>query len=241
MISTLEQELREKSKQLGEKLVEVETLKGMVSQQQDDMEHLKSKSTRLEGSLCLAESEAHRLLTILRPLGKSSSVDTNAFLLRSCSPQASESSSPQQPRIRVPVRTWAERLEMLHRRAGAPSGNSRSGTASPRPGKLNFTEVARPSRAVGTSEAIATAAASIQNFHDSPVPRLKSGLSGMLRAGTPPPMAVPSMASRWQTNDVLSAWETKSALQIPKTRGTLARQMKGEQKRPDWPNWPRET
>jgi len=221
-ISIVKHEFQEKPQQLSEKLVEIETLQGRVSQQEVDIEHLKSTNARLEGSLCLAESEAHKLMAILRTFGKSASADTNVFL-HSCSSQASTCSSPQHSHMVAPVRTLAQRLEVIHPRGCAASRNSSAGIASPQPAKLNFTELARPSGPVSISKAAAAAAASI---HDSRMPRFKSGFPGMPGAGKPPPMAVPSMRSRWQTSDVVSAWETRSVMRIQKSRATLG------------PNWP---
>jgi len=110
MICTLEKELQEKAKQLGEKLAEVETLQDEVSQQQAAIKNLESKNAQLEGSLCLAEMEAQKLLFILRPHAKLSSKDTKNIHPS----QASTSSNPITPQIPTSARTLAHHLNELN-------------------------------------------------------------------------------------------------------------------------------
>jgi len=215
MISALEKELQEKAQQLGEKLVEVETLQGRVSQQHVEIERLKSKDPRLARSVCLAEFEAHKLL------------ETCPFL-RSFSSQTTESSTPHHAHTPAPHLTLAQRLEMLHTR-GAPSSHSSSGIiTSPQPTTQNFIQ----SGPVGTSKAVLAAAASVRDSHIS---RFKSSPAGMLGAGTPPSTtSIPSMAPCWNSSDGMSAWETRSAVQVPKTSSTLAHQSQRLQRHAVW-------
>lgn len=251
LISTLEQEFQEKAQQLGEQLVEVQTLKGRVSQQQVDLECLKSKNTRLEISLRLAESEAQILTDKLRPFGKSSSEDTSAFL-RSCSSQASTSPSPRNPHILVSVRPLAQDMEMLHSPVGALASNSSSSSiASRQPNKLSFMQMASPSGPVGTFKAAAVSAASM-NASDSRLQHSKSTHLERLGARTPPRMAErlgtrtpPRMAEMLGTRTPPRMVEMLGTRTPPRTAvpSMLSRCRSSTPRSTSrlGPNWPRET
>jgi len=211
MISALEKELQEKAQQLGEKLVEVETLQGRVSQQHVEIERLKSKDPRLARSVCLAEFEAHKLL------------ETCPFL-RSFSSQTTESSTPHHAHTPAPHLMLAQRLEMLHTR-GAPSSHSSSGIiTSPQPTTQNFIQ----SGPVDTSKTPASAAGSIHDSHLQRFKRFRTDPPGKLGAAMPPPTAVPSMVSRWQNNDV---WSARTGM-FPGDESSHADPK-------DWPDWPK--
>lgn len=250
MIAVLEQELQEKAKQLGDSLVEVDTLKGRISQQQIDIERLKSKSARLEGSVCLAESEAHKLLAILRPLGNAHPLLRTHSGSSPVQSQGSSASSPGHPD--GSSRTLAQRLEMLRTTRGASSRNSSlnsSGLGSPRAGgKTLFMGLSgSASSPVGTSasKAVAAAAASLQNDR---IPRFKTGPpgtpSGTLGVGTPPPVAAQGMVSRFSTQPGLNVMSDRAGM-YPGEDISIADHFVGTQcgnptSRRLGPNWPRD-
>lgn len=160
----------------------------------------------------------------------------------SCLSRASAPSSarpPFVPHTGLPVRTLTAHLKLIQPRVGAPG----LVTSPSWPGTLRITEMARPSGPMTTSKAVAATAASIQSIHNFRVPlrcdrslpgSIRSGTPGMLSAGTPPPVAVPNMVSRWQANDALSAREMNSVVHIPATRVTLPRRMQSAPRHAAW-------